>query len=122
MNWDQLLHRWLGHGGKNKKIDLQDLESKLKKCDGRVKCLCQHLGGEVDREAVSMLVLHGYEDEEVEELVSASNILSHDGMSDIDHEVEKMYAEGILQRYGYEDITTFQEELNHFKEAHHAKN
>jgi len=62
-----------------------------------------------------MLVESGLNDDEIEEVVKASNILSSNVIGDLDLEVEKMFAEGTLHKFGYDCIEEYYERVTHFR-------
>lgn len=114
MRWGKIVEKWLGspEGTNGKKLNLKTIRFEVAEYnDERIQRVCDDLGEEADREAIQMLMCSGLQDAEIEEVVKASNILNCDSFGDLDLEVEKMFAEEVLVKYGFEGADRFQEQL-----------
>jgi len=121
MRWGKIIERWLGHSRKGEQSMKDDrIQIKPEYQTLRVKKVCDDLGDEEDREAIEMLMENGLNDDEIEEVVKASNILSCSVIGDLDLEVEKMFAEGTLHKFGYDCIEEFNEKVIDYREHHHV--
>lgn len=116
MKWGETLEKWLGKNSQNREERRSEGRGEL-----RIRKVCDDLGEEVDHETLEMLMENGLRNDEIEEVVKATNILTCDIIGDLDIEVEKMFAEGILHKYGFQGVEQFTVELGQFRERHHAK-
>ena len=63
--------------------------------------VCEELGVDVSPECIEMLASHGMSQHDIVEFIRATNILDCHDITDLDHEIDKMYAVKILQKHGF---------------------
>jgi len=115
MKFTETLERWLGHSRRDADSD-SETDSLHLISPSRFRKICNQLGDDVDPEALDMLASRGFEDEAIFELIQATNMLHCRMMGNLDLEINKMYAEEILLKYGYRNLDQFEEELRHYHE------
>ncbi|GEM_PF-3182769 len=122
MQWGKVIDKWLGSSKENENpIFPKKLRFFGKSNEQRVAHICEELGNGGDREAIEMLMKHGLKDQEIKEIVQASNILNCEMMGDIELEVEKLYAQKVLHEHGYTGVEEFKKQLTLYHEAHEMK-
>jgi hypothetical protein len=119
MRWGKMIEKWLGHSNEKGELMRSDEVSLLSECHTeRVEKVCHDLGETEDRETIEMLMEDGLDDDAIEEVVKARNILSSNVIGDLDLEVEKMFAEGTLHRYGFDCIEEIDDKVTVYREHH----
>jgi len=73
--------------------------------------ICEDMGEEVSSEAVEFLASRGLSEGQIEELLCATNTLEGPATDDLDAQVDKMFAESTLNKYGYRGVDQFMQEL-----------
>jgi len=115
MKFTETLERWFGNPRSDSDSD-SETENSTELTPTRLRNICNELGDDVDPEALEMLASRGLEDDAIAELIQATNMLSCRVMGHLDLEINKMFAEGVLIRYGFADLDQFNEEVRHFRE------
>jgi hypothetical protein len=119
MRWGRVIERWLGNSKKGEAMK-EEIPLLSEYRSQRIEKVCDDLGETEDRETIEMLMLDGLDDDAIEEVVKARNILSSNVIGDLDLEVEKMFAEGTLHRYGFDGIEEFNDKVCFYRELHPA--
>jgi hypothetical protein len=115
MKWVETLEKLWGHKSE-KKTNFKSKElSEIN--PSRVQGVCSALGDTTDSASVEMLMEKGLSDAKVIDLMEAANILNCHARGDIDFQVEKMMAEGVLLKNGYDGIERFNQELGQYLKA-----
>jgi len=118
MRWGKVIEKWLGHSTKGEAMQSDQIPLLSEDQSQRIEKVCNDLGESEDREAIEMLMEDGLDDDAIEEVVKARNILSSNVIGDLDLEVEKMFAEGTLHRYGFDCIEEFNDKVSTYREHH----
>jgi hypothetical protein len=120
MRWGKVIEKWLGHSTKGEAMKSDEIPLLSEFHSQRIEKVCHDLGETEDRETIEMLMEDGLHDDAIEEVVKARNILSSSVIGDLDLEVEKMFAEGTLHRYGFDCIEEFNDKVSIYREHHHV--
>ncbi len=113
MKFTETIERWFGYSSEEKD---SGAETTRHMDAGRMRNICNELGEDVDPEALDMLAQRGLSDTAIAELIQAVNMLNCRMVGILDLEINKMYAEGVLGKYGYLDIEQYNDELRGFSQ------
>ncbi len=120
MSWKNRIENWL------KKLNLNGigptpLEISQPDKFEKVKKIGEKLGAPMDAEVIGMLLESGLNDDQILEIITATNLLNCQGMGDLTLEIEKMFAQRTLYQYAYYGLEQFNQALNQYHEKNFSK-
>ena len=114
MKLGETLERWLGKAWPSKRGGMGSSSTGAPEW-GKI---CDELGVDISPECLELLVSHGLSQEDIIEFVRATNTLDCGGITDLDHEIDRMYAIKVLNKHGFASLEHYTAELNSFKARH----